>query len=77
MREEHKATATKSYVHTQRQRPATASASSSSSLGPGWYHVRHTAVEKCPHAACLKPRARPASAAVKTAGASPRSELTR
>ncbi len=61
----------------QRQRPATALASSSSTLGPGWYHVRHTATEKEPHSVQLKARARPASTAVKPAAHSGRSDLTR
>ncbi|DBA85088.1 TPA: hypothetical protein ACH3X2_005812 [Trebouxia sp. C0005] len=53
----------------QRQRPASALASSSSKLGPGWYHVRHTATEKQPHAVHLKPHARPTSATGKPSAA--------
>ncbi|DBA94839.1 hypothetical protein WJX77_007608 [Trebouxia sp. C0004] len=53
----------------QRQRPASAMASSSSKLGPGWYHVRHTATEKQSHAVHLKPHARPASATGKPSAA--------
>ena len=52
-----------SCVGLQRQRPGSGTVGSSSDLGPGWYHVRHTAVEKQPHTARLKPHAaRPASA---------------
>ncbi|KAL3163123.1 hypothetical protein ABBQ32_009537 [Trebouxia sp. C0010 RCD-2024] len=61
----------------QRQRPASASGGSCSSLGPGWYHVRHTAVEKQPHATRLKPAPRPATAAAKSAAANRGSELVK
>lgn len=62
-------------VYVQRQRPGSATAS----MGPGWYHVRHTAVEKQSHAARLKPRApRPASAGpAKSSAGTPRSQLAK
>ena len=69
-----------SRVWLQRQRPGSAAAAgSSSTLGPGWYHVRHTAVEKQPHAARLKPPAAlPASAGqVKSAAGTLCSQLAR
>ena len=66
-------------VVLQRQRPGSAAAGCGSSLGPGWYHICHTAVEKQSHAARLKPpAARPASAGqVKSAAGTPRSQLAR
>lgn len=54
----------------QAQRPLSAHSATNQKVGPGWYHVRHTAIDKHPHSALVKSSAssgiRPASAAAHT-----------